>query len=117
MLDLFEPYTRAPPPEGPAWGYKLPQEQREEQVGFSLVVRLEEAEELANSANEEREDDESEVGVGLSGIEVGYGHVQDEQYPRACRFEPSFLVVKGEVGDDARNGGASDSCGGGGGDD
>ncbi len=108
---------RAPPPEGPARGYKLPREQREEQVGFSLVAQLEEAEESDDSADEEREDDESEVGVGLSGVEIGYGHVRDKQYPCACRFEPSFLVVEGEVGDDARNGGASDSCGGGGGSD
>jgi hypothetical protein len=114
VLDLFEPYTRAPPPEGPARGYKLPREQCKEQVGFSLVARLEEAEESDNSANEEREDDESKVGVGLSGVEVGYGHVRDKQYPRTCCFKPSFLIVKGEVGDDARNGGASDSRGGGG---
>ncbi len=114
MLDLFKPYTRAPPPEGPAQGYKLPREQCKEQVGFSLVTRLEEAEELDISADEERENDESEVGVGLSGVKVGYGHVQDKQYPRACRFKPSFLVLEGEVGDDACNGGASDSCGGGG---
>ncbi len=114
MLDLFEPYTRVPPPKGPAWGYKLPQEQRKEQVGFSLVVRLEEAEESDNSANEEREDDESKVGVGLSGVKVGYGHVRDKQYPRACCFEPSFLAVEGEVGDDACNEGASNSRGGGG---
>ncbi len=117
MLDLFEPYTRAPPPEGPARGYKLPQEQHKEQVGFSLVARLEEAEKSDNSANEEREDDESKVGVGLSDVKVGYGHVQDKQYPRACRFERSFLVVEGEVGDDAHNGGASNSCGGSGSDD
>jgi hypothetical protein len=91
VLDLFEPYTRAPPLEGPARGYKLPREQCKEQVGFSLVARLEEAEELDNSADEEREDDESKVGVGLSGVKVGYGHVQDKQYPRACRFKPSFL--------------------------
>ncbi len=114
MLDLFEPYTRAPPPEGPARGYKLPRKQREEQVGFSLVAQLEEAEESDNSADEEREDDESEVGVGLSGVKVGYGHWQDKQYPRACHFKPSFLIVEGEVGDDARNGGASNSRGGGG---
>ncbi len=114
MLDLFEPYTRVPPPEGPARGYKLPQEQCEEQVGFSLVVQLEEAEELDNSTNEEQEDDESEVGVGLSGVKVGYSHVRDKQYPCACCFEPSFLVVEGEVGDDACNGGASNSRGGGG---
>jgi hypothetical protein len=112
VLDLFEPYTRVPPPEGPARGYKLPQEQHEEQVGFSLVARLEEVEESDNLANEEREYDESMVGVGLSSVEVGYGHVQDKQYPCACRFKPSFLVVEGEVGDDARNGGASNSRGG-----
>ncbi len=80
-------------------------------------MRLEEAEESDNLADEEWEDDESKVGVGLSGVEVGYGHVQDKQYPCACRFEPSFLVVEGEVGDDARNGGASDSRGGSGSDD
>ncbi len=77
-----------------------------------MVAWLEEAEESDNLANEEREDDESEVGVGLSSAKVGYGHVRDEQYPPACRFEPSFLVVEG--GDDACNGGASDSRGGGG---
>jgi hypothetical protein len=113
VLDLFEPYTRVPPLEGPARGYELPQEQRKEQVGFSLVARLEEAEESENLADEEREDDESKVGVGLSCVKVGYGHVQDKQYPRTCRFEPSFLVVEGDVGDDACNGGASDSRGGG----
>ena len=81
-----------------------------------MAARLEEAEELDNLANKEREDDESKVGVGLSGVKVGYGHVRDEQYPRACPFKPSFLVVENEVGDDARNGGASNSCGGGGSD-
>ncbi len=80
-----------------------------------MVARLEEAEESDNLADEEREDDESKVGVGLSGVKVGYGHVRDEQYPRACHFKPSFLVVEGEVGDDACNGGASDSRSGGGG--
>ncbi len=81
-----------------------------------MVTRLEEVEESDNLANEEREDVESKVGVDLSGVNVGYGHVRDEQYPCACRFKPSFLVVKSEseVGDDACNGGASDSCGGGG---
>ncbi len=117
MLDLFEPYPRVPPLEGPARGYKLPREQCKVQVGFSLVTRLEEAEKPDNSADEERENDESKVGVGLTGVKVGYGHVRDKKYPRACRFEPSFLVVEGEVGDDACNGGASDSGGGGGSDD
>ena len=79
-----------------------------------MVAWLEEAEELDNSANDEREDNESKVGIGLSGVNVGYGHVRDERYPHTCRFEPSFLVVESEVGDDARNGGASDSRGGGG---
>ncbi len=79
-----------------------------------MVARLEEVEESDNVADEEREDDESKVCVGLSGVKVGYGHMQDKQYPCACRFEPSFLVVEGEIGDDACNGGASDSRVGGG---
>jgi hypothetical protein len=79
-----------------------------------LVARPEEAKVPDNLANEGQEDDESKVGVGLSGVEVGQGHVQDKQYPRACHFELPFLVVKSKVGDDACNGGASDSCGSGG---
>ncbi len=82
-----------------------------------MVAQLEEVEESDNLANEEQEYDESKVGVGLSGVKVGYGHVRDKQYSRACRFELSFLVIKGEVGDDACNGGASDGRGGGGSDD
>ena len=74
-------------------------------------MQLEEVEESDNLADEEWEDDESKVGVGLSGVKVGYGHVRDKQYSRACRFEPSFLIVEGEVGDDAHNGGASNSRG------
>jgi hypothetical protein len=105
---------RAPPPEGPAQGYKLPQEQHKEQVRSSLVAWLEEVEESDNLANEEWEDYKREVGVGLPGVKVGHGHVQDKQYQHTCCFKRSFLVIKSEVGDDACDGGASNSHNGGG---
>jgi hypothetical protein len=64
-----------------------------------IVARLEEVEEATKN---ERKNQDEDVGVNLSRVEVWYGHARNQKNIRPCRLELSFVpILKREVGDEA----------------
>jgi hypothetical protein len=64
-----------------------------------IVARLEEAKEVTEN---ERKNQDEDVGVNLSRVEVWYGHARKQKNILPCCLEPSFVpILEREVGDEA----------------